>query len=424
LGSTKARKHVTQGSEVREVVTQSSLWVTGGRTCRSGSVGGALLDMDAPALFNRGALDKLVLQLTSSRVSASSVRATRSLSDVRMQAEARHDSRPTRSSTPARRSRGDSSQRRPPRPREKRPKQTRPVATQQSIAAEAEASELTALLRCGNYSICVVRSDDLERSGLDKAWRTRSSSTLSSTLDVNRADTIRGAPRPVSAPARDRVPVAATRQSSFGSWHDHLDSRTAVRSSSRALRTISCSSAQSDGYDVPPPPSGDEIDSDGDLSVDSDSLFADDELTDVPHCLSAPELLSVSASSRWHHRGLDEAEEGLTRVSSKPHVSRSFLNSFTQPLSGPSSARRCSATSSHRGRSRKKSADARKARTIRRWVAADDQENIPPVARLNSSEVGLGRQTAAPPRPAGPPPVRSSSAIRSRAAAEVMLAMR
>jgi hypothetical protein len=34
------------------------------------------------------------------------------------------------------------------------------------MEVEAEASELTALLRCGNYSICVVRSDDLNRSNV------------------------------------------------------------------------------------------------------------------------------------------------------------------------------------------------------------------------------------------------------------------
>lgn len=383
-----------------------------------------LAHMDAPALFNRRALDKLVLQLTSSGMSASRVGATRSLSDVRMKAEAeasRNGSaaqlsgsgRP-RSATRALRTRGNSSHRRPPQPREKRPIRTRPIATQQSMEVEAEASELTALLRCGNYSICVVRSDDLNRSNVG---------------GIDRAHSDRQTRRPVSAPARDRIPVAATRQSRVVSCHGRVRLQGASSSSSEAQRTASSGSAQSRAYENPPPASDDECDSGSDETLDSDSVLADDELTDVPHSSSAPELRTRSKSSR-RHRGFEGAEEELHSTLSGSRHARALTcpiplsNDMRHQISsGPSSSRPSSAASNRRRRSRKKSSGARKTRALRRWVT-EDQENARPVARENSRKMTLGRQTAAPPRPAGPPPGRSSSAIRSRAAAETMMAMR
>ena len=368
--------------------------------------GAPWLVMDAPALFNRTALDKLVMQLASSRVSASRVSATRSLSDVRTEAEAEASAR---SVTRAR----------PPRPRGRRPARTRPIATQQSVAAEAEASELTALLRCGDYSICVVRSDDLDRS---------SSSGVGS---VQRERSVRRTGRPVSAPARDRVTtgVSATRTNRVASWHGHTGSRTAG-SSMDAHRTVSSISAQSVAYENPPPSSSDESDSDTNSWLDSDSVFADDELTDVPHSSSAPELLAHPGWTSSQRRNFDDAQQQPSRALSRTHDARNpphplalSNGAWYQPSCRPSSSRPSSAACRRRRRSRKRSSDTRKARAIRRWVAADDQENVQPVARVNHSKKTPG-QHVAPPRPAGPPPVRSSSAIRSRAAAEAMLAMR
>ena len=390
--------------------------------------------MDAPSLFNRRALDKLVLQLTSSGMSASRVGATRSLSDVRLEAAAeasRNDSAAQQrqrsgsgriAGTRAPRPRGSSSHQRPPRPREKRPKRIRPVATQQSVEAEAEASELTALLRCGNYSICVVRSDDLDNR--------------STVGEIDRAHADRRTRRPVSAPARDRILAAPTRQSRVTSWHGHVRSQSKARPS-ESQRTVSSVSAQSQAYENPPPASDDEFDFDSEsrFDVDSDSLFADDELTDVPHSSSAPQLRTRLISPRWQHRDFEDTEEELNVTLSGSRnerpLTRSVLLSNDMPhqvLSGPCSSHPSSTASNRRRRSRSNSRDARKARSLRRWVATEDQENVQPQARENSSnnssKTALGRRTAAPPRPPGPPPVRSSSAIRSRAAAETMLAMR
>ena len=385
--------------------------------------------MDAQSLFNRNALDRLVLKLASDP-ERGGLRAVRSLSDVgrtpaRLQTALVSSSAPE-AAAPRRRHRRESpaaSGQLPPRPLTRKPQRLRPTGTQQPASAEAEASELTALLRCGNYSICVVRSEELD----------------------DRSRGAHGAARrPASAPARDRPPpppptTTKPRERRAVSWHAKLTGAAAPQ------RSVSSSTARSDAYDPPPasPPRADagwlaapylnDDSSDDALSAaESDSVLADDELTDVPRSVSAPELArshsSSSSRSRSRRRGgEDELDERRLGSRGGVLVSRPASASSTNTQLSYSSRSSSNSTSRSRRRSREKSRSrssssaVRKTRAIRRWVAAEDTENQPVGGAPFQKKLGVA---GLPPRPAGPPPVRSSSEIRSRAVAEVMLAMR
>ena len=305
----------------------------------------------------------------------------------------------------------------PPRPRAARPQHTRPLVTRQPAAEEAEASELTALLRAGSFEILVRRT----------------SSEPIDDRSIERGAACGGAPpRPVSAPARERVPAhpssAPTRERRVASWHN----QTAWADPRRAERTVS-STATSAAYERPPPSPRPErlatayADSDEESSdmseIETDSVLADDELTDVPRTLSAPDVAGRTCS---RSRSSSSRSSGLSRSRSRSSSRRHGASGawpleehlgnrglLSRPSSAASSANsRRPYRERERERLRTESAGSKKTKATRQWVASHDQENHRPQPQAALSK------PPPPPRPRGPPPSRSSSSIRRSAAAE------
>ena len=298
----------------------------------------------------------------------------------------------------------------PPKPRTRRPGRARPVATRGSASEEAEASELTALLRSGAafFDSVLVRRDgkQAQPGGLARPASAPGRRTTS------RGSADDSAARSASAPVPTTSALSAFSAQDYQSFEQPPPSPELAAATLSRQRTASATSATSDAGQQQPPPSpltrpssAMDIDSD----EESDGLLADDELTDAP--TSRPS----TASSRSRTRS------SRSRTGSRPRsaVSRSSSGRRRRGLS----------TSSSASNARRSSLPQKKEKRSRRRKSFRGSQSSPQLSKARPGSLRLpqrwldGKENRAgarpPPPPQGPKPERSSSSIRSAAAKEI-----
>ena len=300
----------------------------------------------------------------------------------------------------------------PPKPRTRRPGRARPVATRGSASEEAEASELTALLRSGAafFDSVLVRRDGKQAQGSGRLARPASAPGRRTTSRGSADDS---AARSASAPVPTTSALSAFSAQDYQFAQQPPPSPELAATLSRQ-RTASGASATSDAGQQQPPPSPLTRPSsamDIDSEEESDGLLADDELTDAP--TSRPS----TASSRSRTRSSRSRTGSRTGSRPRSAVSRSSSGSRRRGLSTSSASN-----------ARRSSLPQKKEKRSRRRKSFRGSQSSPQLSKARPGSLRLpqrwldgkeNRAGARPPPPSGPKPERSSSSIRSAAAKEI-----